>query len=278
MSLEKWAGVEVFDTCPPSPQSFLDLAEGSEGFVATDECLVDGLVVSNRVTKTGKSSKRKKKGLPKYVKHKELYERDYSKLTQRQLLMVLRQQGLETETIKEWDKETKLLLPGTLAEKRTNEKRIVGSRSIRKRKGPLPPLKKHSLPKFTTKPAEVSGVGHSSTTTTESTTELRDTSRVGVSIGLSKAQLYSCTYGELLSLVSKEINRHTCSIQPALRTLEKRLKTIISHPHEYAHLHTPSALAANQTHFNNLIQSQSTCCQQTSRPHLMTPAIQPLNV
>ncbi|KAH9385835.1 uncharacterized protein NEMAJ01_0731 [Nematocida major] len=79
---------EAYEECPPSPISHIEIEE---------------IPVKKRKT-------RRRKTLPKYVRHKELMERDANSLTPRQLLMIMKKKGEVTETVLELERETKQLL------------------------------------------------------------------------------------------------------------------------------------------------------------------------
>ncbi|OAG33304.1 hypothetical protein NEIG_01789 [Nematocida sp. ERTm5] len=80
------------DCCPPSPQSHIDF---------------DETIIKKRRTK-------KRKTLPKYVVYKDLTEREETKLTPRQLLMIMKKKGIITDGVKELDRETTEIFPGVI--------------------------------------------------------------------------------------------------------------------------------------------------------------------
>ncbi|KAI5128453.1 hypothetical protein NEPAR04_2383 [Nematocida parisii] len=80
------------DCCPPSPQSHIDF---------------DETIIKKRRTK-------RRKTLPKYVVYKDLTEREETKLTPRQLLMIMKKKGIITDGIKELDRETTEIFPGVI--------------------------------------------------------------------------------------------------------------------------------------------------------------------
>ncbi|KAI5192429.1 hypothetical protein NEMIN01_2016 [Nematocida minor] len=90
------------ECCPPSPQSHLDM----EDVIAKKKPL--------------RKSKRRKT-LPKYVKYKDLSEREETKLTPRQLMMVMRKKGIITDGIKELDRETKIVCPGAIPDRKSKK-------------------------------------------------------------------------------------------------------------------------------------------------------------
>lgn len=89
---------EIEEWCPPSPQSHIDISE--------------------EVPKKKIRRSKRRKTLPRYIVYKELSEREETKLTTRQLMMVMRKKGIITEGIKELDKETKSIFPGVIPERK----------------------------------------------------------------------------------------------------------------------------------------------------------------
>ncbi|OAG28920.1 hypothetical protein NEDG_01059 [Nematocida displodere] len=220
MECSKEEKLQWEDNCPPSPQSFLDIEE----------------------VQAPKKTRRRKKGLPKYVKYKELVERDLAKLTPRQLLMVLRQKGIETESIQAIDAETQQLFPGLLPTKRKTTppfsiplKKLPTARAIRRLKATRkilpPPL-------------------HTSTAIKQGSVEVEP----------RKQPIVFATYEEMVATMKKEMGVHTCALRSSLSSLLQKAKLLAEALEEHTHLDATHVLVSMSAHYFNLTKSRAGCC------------------
>ncbi|KAI5171098.1 hypothetical protein NEFER03_0500 [Nematocida sp. LUAm3] len=223
-----------------------------------------------------KRRKRRRKGLPKYVKHKELWERDVSQLTPRQALMIFRKKGEENEILTAIDKEREEEKKVQIQPKRAKQKKIVTfKRQLSSICGEsLLPLKKQDLligasekekreEKEKIKIVPEHPVDAQMETLAEEAIEKKeDVLIIEKETQTAHEQINESVICELTSLLQeaeKMRQMHLCPLKTPLLSFCKRIRRIQKTPREYSYTTTKESFASLYVELRNISQNTSCC-------------------
>jgi len=215
--------------------------------------------------KQARNRRRRKKGLPKYVKHRELREMEMESLTPRQFMMVTKQQSKDTETPFSTKKEDFTFFSSLLnAEKRARRKEPLKE---------ILPLKKARAPSNTaknTRRLEKAKDSANSALQRAPKQDLLPNPQMPSQAALPHVQtsrkhpeIPFGTYQELSRRIEEELAVHGCGVKVFLQTMKKQIEKI-SKNEEYKHLDNPADLKKSAIVFLNITQNRGACCKVTN--------------
>ncbi|KAI5191048.1 hypothetical protein NECID01_1278 [Nematocida sp. AWRm77] len=267
---------EHTEECPPSPVSFYDMGS-----------------VSPKKPK----ARRRKKGLPKYVKYKTLEETDMEKLTPRQQVLMLKKRGMYADPVQQ---SLPLAFSPVPSLEKTELSTLCASvQDTINASQEIVPVKKeyavldkseHFGIDFLCENQFISMSASSSPTQAQEdgSSSARIVSRAASLCAGSaapntkasfveasqraerlhteqrstpiKKKIYPKTYKELVSLLEKEVSLHTCPLRKLLATLFMQVSQISAVKTEHAHKRNPHALKQFSSVFYNITQTRHFCC------------------